>query len=231
MPIAAELERRLGPGLPVTVENEANLAALAERWDGAAHDLASFVHVTGEVGVGAGIVIDGELYRGSRGFAGEIGHITVAPGGARCACGAQGCLETLAGIESLRERAGMARPDGVGELAVAEALAERAAASDPATLAAVDEAGAALGMALAAAINLLDLEAVVLGGSFTPLGPWLVPRVRAALAERVLAASWTAFDVRTSSLGVHAAVRGAAAAHLRGVLDRPWVVAGSPDRS
>lgn len=227
--IADELERRLRLDLPVTVENEANLAALAERWDGTAQDLASFIHVTGEVGVGAGIVIGGELFRGSRGFAGELGHVTVDPHGSRCACGAIGCLETLAGIEAVRERAGMARPDGVGELAVAEAIAERAAAGDARTLEAVDEAAGALGLALAGAINLLDLEAVVLGGSFTPLGPWLVPRVRAALVERVLAGGLTAFEVRTSSLGVHAAVRGAAAAHLRRVLDRPWLVAGIAD--
>ena len=223
--IGAEMEARLGlpPGV-VAVGNEANLAALAELWDGVARDLRSFIHVTGQVGVGAGIVIDGELYRGSRGFAGELGHMTVRPDGAPCACGARGCLETVAGLEAIRARAGMERPEAAGEYETAELLAQRAAAQDQAAIAAIDEAAEALGIALASAINLLDLEALVLGGSFTPLCPWLVPRVRDALSTRVLASTWSEFDVRGSTLGVQAPVRGAAAIHLRAVLNRPWLV-------
>ena len=224
--IGAELEARLGlPTGVVAVGNEANLAALAELWDGVARDLQSFIHVTGQVGVGAGIVIDGELYRGSRGFAGELGHMTVKPDGLDCACGARGCLETVAGLEAIRRRAGMVRPEGVGEYETAELLAQRAAAQDEAAIVAIDEAAEALGIALASAINLLDLEALVLGGSYTPLCPWLVPRVRDALSSRVLASTWSQFDVRGSVLGVQAPVRGAAAIHLRAVLNRPWLVA------
>ena len=203
---------RRGSGCPsgvVAVGNEANLAALAELWDGVARDLQSFIHVTGQVGVGAGIVIDGELYRGSRGFAGELGHMTVRPDGAPCACGARGCLETVAGLEAIRARAGIERPEAAGEYETAELLAQRAAAQDQAAIAAIDEAAQALGIALASAINLLDLEALVLGGSFTPLCPWLVPRVRDALSTRVLASTWSEFDVRGSTLGVQAPVRGA----------------------
>ena len=182
--IGAELESRLGlPAGVVAVGNEANLAALAELWDGVALDLSSFIHVTGQVGVGAGIVIDGELYRGSRGFAGELGHMTVRPDGAPCACGARGCLETVAGLEAIRDRAGMKRRDGAGEYETAELLAQRAAAHDEAAITAIDEAAEALGIALSSAINLLDLEALVLGGSYTPLCPWLVPRVRDALSD------------------------------------------------
>jgi predicted NBD/HSP70 family sugar kinase len=224
--IGAELESRLGlPSGVVAVGNEANLAALAELWDGVARDLSSFIHVTGQVGVGAGIVIDGELYRGSRGFAGELGHMTVRPDGAPCACGARGCLETVAGLEAIRRRAGMDKPEGAGEYETAELLAQRAAAHDEASIRAIDEAAEALGIALSSAINLLDLEALVLGGSYTPLCPWLVPRVRDALSTRVLASTWSEFDVRGSVLGVQAPVRGAAAIHLRAVLNRPWLVA------
>ena len=224
--IGAELEARLGlPTGVVAVGNEANLAALAELWDGVALDLKSFIHVTGQVGVGAGIVIDGELYRGSRGFAGELGHMTVRPDGEPCACGARGCLETVAGLEAIRRRAGMEHPEAAGEYETAELLAQRAAAHDAAAIAAIDEAAEALGIALSSAINLLDLEALVLGGSYTPLCPWLVPRVRDALSTRVLAATWSQFDVRGSVLGVQAPVRGAAAIHLRAVLNRPWLVA------
>jgi predicted NBD/HSP70 family sugar kinase len=118
----------------------------------------------------------------------------------------------------------MERPEAAGEYETAELLAQRAAAQDQAAIAAIDEAAEALGIALASAINLLDLEALVLGGSFTPLCPWLVPRVRDALSTRVLASTWSEFDVRGSTLGVQAPVRGAAAIHLRAVLNRPWLV-------
>jgi predicted NBD/HSP70 family sugar kinase len=83
--------------LPVQVENEANLGARAELRHGAGRELSSFVYLSGGVGVGAGIVTEGRLMRGSHGFAGEIGHLVVEPGGKQCACGARGCLETVVG--------------------------------------------------------------------------------------------------------------------------------------
>jgi predicted NBD/HSP70 family sugar kinase len=225
VPIAEELTARLDLGVvPVHVSNEANLSALAELWGGAAQGLDAFVHVTGEVGVGSGIVIGGELYRGARGFAGELGHVTVVPGGLTCACGARGCLETVAGVEAIREAAGIVVPPGLGEHAVAQLIAGRAAAGDAQAVAALEAAGDALGSALAGAVNLLDLECVSLGGSFTPLSPWLGTRVRAVLDRHVLAADYSTFDVRPSALGGRAATRGAAAAVLRAVLDRPWLV-------
>ncbi len=226
VPIAEALGASLElGGMPIALENEANVSALAELWDGAAQDLDGFVHVTGEVGVGSGIVIARELYRGARGFAGELGHVIVQPGGRPCACGSLGCLETIAGVEAIREAAGLELPPGLGEHAVAQRIAAIAADGEEAARAALDAAGDALGTALAGAVNLLDLQAVVLGGSFTPLAPWLVPRVGAALRSGVLAADYSRFDVRSSALGGRAAMRGAAAAHLRAVLQHPWRVA------
>ncbi len=84
--------------VPLTFENEANLGALAELRYGAGRGLSSFVHVSGGWGIGAGIVLDGRLVRGGHGFAGELGHVLVDPRGERCACGATGCLETIAGL-------------------------------------------------------------------------------------------------------------------------------------
>jgi predicted NBD/HSP70 family sugar kinase len=91
------LAARLGlpDGFTVAVDNEANLAALAELRHGAGRQHASFVFVTAGVGVGAGIVLDGRVLRGAHGFAGELGHVVVDPTGPECACGAHGCLETL----------------------------------------------------------------------------------------------------------------------------------------
>lgn len=98
--LAAELPRT---PLPLVVGNEADFAALAEL--DADRDLRDFLYISGEIGVGAGIVFDRRLFTGARGWAGEIGHVTVEPDGAQCRCGARGCLETVAGLESLADTA------------------------------------------------------------------------------------------------------------------------------
>ncbi len=90
---------RLPSELPIAVDNEANLGALAELRHGAGRDLSSFVYVSAGVGVGAGVVVDGRILRGAHGFAGELGHVVVDPDGRRCACGARGCLETVIGAD------------------------------------------------------------------------------------------------------------------------------------
>ena len=223
--VADELRARIGP-FHVGVENEANLAALAEQWLGAGRDVRSFICVFGEVGVGAGIVIDGELFRGAHGFAGEFGHMTVDRDGAVCACGSIGCLETLVGQEAIARRAGVARATGGRTRSVTEELVRRAEQGDKVVLRSLAEAGTSLGIALASAVNLLDIDAVVLGGCFGPLAPWLHDNVAATLDARVLSARWTRCEVRASPLGEGAAVRGAAALTLRGVLAAPWLVGG-----
>ena len=106
VPVRAELEGRVG--MPVHVENESNLAALAEHWTGAAVGIDDFICVFGEVGVGGGVVLGGRLFRGSHGFGGEFGHITIDADGLPCACGNHGCVETLVGQESIARAAGIA---------------------------------------------------------------------------------------------------------------------------
>jgi predicted NBD/HSP70 family sugar kinase len=228
VPVAAILARRLAaPDLSVLVDNEANLAALGELWFGGHDDLRDFVHVSGEIGVGAGIVIDGELFRGVRGFAGEVGHVTVQPDGPRCRCGARGCLEQLAGQEAILRAAGVAgavgtslgRPGG----SVAELLA-RARAREPGTLRAVESAGRALGMALSATVNLVDPSTVVLGGLYASLEPWLREPLLAELSERAITQRWSPARVLASRLGPNAAVRGATGAVVKRVLADPSAV-------
>lgn len=223
VPVVEELRSRIGP-LPVRAENEANLAALAEHWQGAARGLRSFICIFGEVGVGAGIFVEGELFRGSHGYGGELGHMTVERGGDRCACGSLGCLETLAGQDAIARRAGVA-VGGERARSVTDELVRRARARDVRVLESLDEAGRALGIGLSSAVNLVDVEAVVLGGCFGPLSPWLERAVRAALDERVLSAAWSRCELRASALGEGAAVRGAAALTLRSVLAEPWTLA------
>ena len=221
--IADELRRRIGP-VPVRVENEANLAAIAEHWQGAAQGLQSFVCVFGEVGVGAGIFVDGELFRGAHGFGGELGHLTLDPAGETCACGSRGCLETYVGQEVIARRAGVDTADGGRTQSITDELVRRARSGDERTLASLDEAARLLGIGLASAVNLFDVDAIVLGGCFGPLAPWLEDRIRAMLDERVLAARWSVCELRASELGETAAVQGAAALTLSGVIAEPWTM-------
>lgn len=227
VPAGALLRQAIGAraprlGVPVAVDNEANLAALAEHWNGAAALTRDVVCVTGAVGIGAGVIIGGQLLRGSHGFGGELGHVTVDPGGRLCACGARGCLETVAGSQVVMERAGIALTP---EHASVELLV-RARASEPNALAALTEAGAALGIALASIVNVLDPEAIVLGGWMTPFSSWLLPAVRAELERRVLAfGRGGRCELRTAQHGAQAAVRGGAIAGLHAVLADPTLAA------
>jgi predicted NBD/HSP70 family sugar kinase len=226
--VAEALAGRFAPrDLPVVVDNEANLAALGELWFGGHHDLADFVHISGEVGVGGGIVIGGRLFRGVRGFAGEVGHVTVQPDGPRCRCGARGCLEQVAGQEAILRAAGLSAAVGtsIGKPhgSVAELLA-RARAGDPRTLSAVGVAGRALGRGVSAMVNVVDPGTVVLGGLYASLEPWLRQPLLEELRERTITHSWSPVRVLASRLGPDAAVRGAAGAVVREVLSNPAAV-------
>ena len=225
LPVADELEARLE--LPVHVENESNLAALAEHWTGAAVGIDDFVCVFGEVGVGGGVVLGGRLFRGSHGFGGEFGHVSVDPAGRRCACGSRGCVETFVGEEAIARAAGVS-PSTDRSRSLTDELIRRAESGAPRVLRALADTGRWLGIALASTFNVLDVQAVVLGGCFGPLSPWLVDDVRRTLEERSLAARSGTFEVLSSAFGDGAAVRGAAALSLHRVLDQPWTVP-SPD--
>jgi predicted NBD/HSP70 family sugar kinase len=225
VPVVDELHERLaGPPFPLAADNEANLAALAELWEGTARGLSDVLYVSGEIGVGAGIIVRGELFRGAQGFGGEFGHMTLDTGGKPCACGSRGCLETLAGLEALLETAGLdareaATTAGSGE-PVAE-LAARARMGDERALTALRDAGRWLGIGIASAANLLNPQAVVLGGFFAQLATWLASPIARELDSHVLASDWGVPRLLPSTLGPEAAVRGAAALSLRRVLSDP----------
>ncbi|WP_019890558.1 ROK family protein [Streptomyces purpureus] len=211
-----------GPGgqpLPVSAENEANAAALAELWFGGLGRVRDFLYLTGEIGVGGAVVLDGELLRGAHGFAGEIGHTVVDPRGPACRCGARGCLEQYAGQSALLRDAGL---DGDAGATGVEELRRRAEAGDARAVGAIEEAGAVLGRVLSGAVNLLDPEAVVLGGIYRELTPWLAAGAGRELAARVVSGLWTpeAGRLRASSLAGDAA-RGAASRVVRAVLADP----------
>lgn len=218
------LAAQLGDGIPIYVENDANLAALAEAWQGAGRAVADFLYVHGLVrglGVGGGIVIGGDLYRGATGFGAEIGHVTVDPAGPRCTCGNRGCLQLYVGQEALARRAGVAEGDFADFQSSLAALVERATAREPVVLAALAETAHWLAEALCSATNLLNCAAVVLGGYFGSLGRWLVAPLQAEIDERVFASRWSPCRVLISELGADVALRGAAALTLREVLANP----------
>lgn len=203
---------REGVGLDVELENEANLAALGEMWFGGhQHDgapLRDFVHVSGEIGIGGGIVIGGEVFRGANGSAGELGHVVVDPAGPLCACGGHGCLERMAGQQEILARA---------EVSTVEELTRACEAGDRAALDAVTEAGRHLGVALSSVLTLLDPSAIVLGGAFATLAPWLTAPTAASIGHH----SGTAPRLLVSGLGSDAAVRGAAGTVVRRVIADP----------
>jgi predicted NBD/HSP70 family sugar kinase len=214
------------PALPVRSENEANLAALAELWFGGLGDVRSFLYLTGEIGVGGALVLDGELLRGANGFAGEIGHVAVSDDGPLCRCGSRGCLEQYAGQAALLRAAGLDERAGAAGMAELE---HRARTGDDAALAALSGAGRALGRALSGAVNLFDPDAVVLGGVYRPLMPWLGPPTGAELEARVVSGLWspTSARLRASSPAADAA-RGAAALVVQDVLADPVAYAPRP---
>jgi predicted NBD/HSP70 family sugar kinase len=211
---------RLGaPGFPVEAENEANLAALAELWEGAGRRLRDFIYVSGELGLGAGIIVGGELFRGAHGYGGELGHTTIEREGVLCACGNRGCLETRVALGALLAAAGLPPDAHLTE------LAERARRREPQVVESLHEAGHWLGVGVASAANLFNPRGIVIGGYLATLAPWLVPGIEEELEARVLAAEWDAPGVVTSALGAEAAVRGASAQALRPVFADPGLVA------
>ncbi|MFF8353267.1 ROK family protein [Streptomyces chartreusis] len=211
-----DLAELLPTGFPLTVGNEADFGALAELWlgDGTPRD---FLHVSAEIGIGAAVVVDGGLLRGTRGFAGELGHVPVEPYGPECPCGGLGCLEQYAGEEAVLRASGLEPgEDRVG------LLATRAAEGDEGVRRALRDAGTALGIALTGAVNLLDPESVVLGGALAGLAPWLLPSLEAELDRRT---AGPACPVSVSRLGPEGPLLGAAHSVVRGVLDDPVAVA------
>ncbi len=196
--------------VPVELDNEANLAALGELWYGDGE--RDFLYVSGEIGIGAGLVVNGVLYSGATGLAGELGHVVVAPEGAPCRCGGSGCLETYAGQEALLT---------AGNAASVPALLSALERGDETALAACAAAGRALGIALTSAVNLLDLDRIVLGGVFTQLYPWLSGPVSEVLTTRLGGLRGTPPVLSASRLGGDAATLGAAGRVIHRVLADP----------
>jgi glucokinase len=186
--LRTELERRVHR--PVQVNSDANLAAYGEFLLGAGRSFAvdSLCMLTLGTGVGCGIVLDGRIWQGMQGAAGESGHGPIIPDGPRCPCGARGCLELYASATAIVRRAkalGIPGSAGNGNSAPlsASAVAQLATSGDPRALQVFDEVGYALGLSLAHLINALDLPLYVLGGGAAAAFSLFAPKMFATVRE------------------------------------------------
>jgi predicted NBD/HSP70 family sugar kinase len=233
VPLADGLAGRLGFPLDrIMIDNDANLSATAEHEIGGMKGTADLVYVTGDFGIGAGVIAGGRLVRGSIGYAGEVGHMSMDPMGPQCSCGRRGCWETQVGLAALFHA--LAAPgDPVSDphrpieerMAIIRARAER---GDQRTLGALHQIGAALGVGVSIVVNVLSPAVVMLGGYFAALPDWLVEPARIEVAARAVVAEAATVRVVGSDLGFTAARTGGALAALSRVYDDPTQ---APERS
>ena len=219
-PLRERLAERFGAD-PVRVHNDAICLTAAEHWRGAGRGTRNMLGMVVSTGVGGGLILDGDLVQGASGNAGHIGHVPVYPvDGPVCGCGAVGCLEAVArgpGLAAWAQSQGW-RPGQPG--ATARDLAADGAAGHPVGLAAMRRAGTALGIAIATATNLCDLEVVAIGGGLSQAGSLLFGPLEQALRAHTRLAFARQVRVVPAGLGQSAGLIGAAALVLAG--DRYW---------
>jgi len=201
--VAGELERRLG--LPVHVDNDANLGALAESLLGAGRDASEIVYLMLSSGIGAGLILGGRLYRGAGGTAGEIGHVLVDEQGPMCRCGNRGCLETYAGAGALLDLLRRSH----GEDLTVERMIALARDGDLACRRVLADAGRTVGIAVAALCNQFNPELVVAGGNLAAAGDLLLDPMREALRRYAIPAAAGDARIVRGALGDRAELLGA----------------------
>lgn len=222
VPLAALLQD--ATSLRVFVENDANAAALGEAWVGAGAGVRDLIYITVSTGIGGGLILNGELYHGVSGTAGEIGHMTVEPDGPVCTCGRRGHLEAVASGQAIARmaqeavRAGaptrlsaLGPPEGLS----AEAVARAAAEGDQLAGEIFARAGAYIGIAVASLVNVLNPAMVIFGGGVSKAGDLLFDPVRRVVRERAFERPAAAVRIVPAALGDDAGVIGAAAVVYR----------------
>ncbi len=221
-------------GLPVLVDNDANAAAQAEHLFGVARRVQNFVSVFAGVGVGGGLFLNGELYRGTGGYAGEIGHTSFMVDHYRrpCRCGNRGCWETSVGQDSVLERVRTRLTVGRSSL-ISQLMAEQNApltvplivqaadAGDAEAREALDETGSLLGLGVANLVSVFNPRLVVLGGPLAIAGEYLLPAIAAAVKETVLPEIHQQVRISLSAFGADASLMGAVALVVEEILSGP----------
>jgi predicted NBD/HSP70 family sugar kinase len=210
-------------GVPIMVDNDANLGALAEHWWGAGKGVDDFAYIKVATGIGSGHIIGGEIYRGATGVAGEIGHTAIDPNGKPCICGLRGCLVTYIGTPALLERAHeliREHPDSVlaGDDFDIRQFEEAALVGDTVAVQVAQEAAGYLGTVVAGLLNLMNPSMVVVGGDLAGLGELLLVPLRETARSRTLVSSVKAAEIRASELGPKSVAIGAATLVLKAAL-------------
>lgn len=216
--------------LDVVAGNEAKMAAIAQI-PGYATERASFLNVVDrtdsfiylstDIGIGGAVVRDGEVVMGSHGFAGEIGHLSVAMDGPLCSCGRHGCLEAFAGRRALVEAAGIAEDGDATSSEAIDAFLQRWRAGDSDVAKVVDQAADALVSAIASAVNLVDVDTVLLGGLWTHFGDDLATVLEGRLRSEILGYPNVKIRVFVPPVALHPSLYGAAEMGLRRFIENP----------
>lgn len=201
-------------GVPVHIDNDANLGALAEHWWGAGKGIDDFVYIKIAHGIGAGYILNGDIYRGAGGVAGELGHLPIDPNGPLCVCGLRGCLTNYVGKPALTERTAALLPQYPGSVFHGRELTfgtivEAAKDGDELALKLVSEVAEYLGIAISGWFNLMNPRLAILGGELAGLGELLLEPLRSKVRNSTLV-SKAAVDIKTGELGPRAVAIGAA---------------------
>lgn len=241
------LHRELG--ISIRMGNDANMGALGESRYGAGRGLSDFAYLKVGSGIGCGLVISGNVYRGSRGSAGELGHVTIDEDGPLCDCGNRGCLETVASAPSIvrdaieacslnRQRAAQGLPSVSGSTALVSSdgnrtvdvadVVQAALDGDPASRAAIERAGELIGVALASLINLLNPSVILVDGGVARAGELLLNPLRRAIASRSLSAASANTRLIPGELGANAIALGAVAAVIDAAFGPPGLASNEP---
>lgn len=224
VPFGRLIADALGTSHEVLIANDADLGALAEHRRGVGVGVNNLIFVSGEVGVGGGVIVDGRPMTGATGYGGEIGHMPLNPSGTDCGCGSVGCWETEVGEHALLRLAGH-RIDG-GRDEVERVIAEAAAGSQRACDA-LEHIGTWLGRGIAGLVNVFNPQLVVMGGLFERLYPHVSSALGRELARLTLPTSAAQVSIVATSLGGDAPLRGAAELAFERVLDNPASVSES----
>ena len=226
VPLGERLAAHCGDDVPIYVDKDTNLAALGERVFGAGGGVDNVAVVMVGTGIGAGFILNGEIYRGVGGGAGEVGHMPVTDSGVTCVCGRQGCLEAVASAWALVRRAqeaAAAHPASMlnalaSDGMTVEVVRQAVEAGDPTAVALAQKVGHYLGLAVAALISTLNPQRVVIGGRVSELGEPLFDGLRCAVHEQTLPILADETEILPASLGRDVNILGAVAQVLRGEL-------------
>ena len=229
VPVQDQLSKRFS--VPILVDNDANTAALGEKYFGVARDSDIFVYLGAGVGLGGGVFIGDQLYRGHRGYAGEVGHMTIVEDGLLCNCGNRGCWETLVSQTAVLNRVRLSSQEGQSSrwssdgandpsLIAIDNVFQAAKEGDPTARSALLETGRYLGIGIANLVNAFNPEMVILGGILSRGGDIILPEIKEVLRERAFCEQYEKAQVMISAHGFDACVMGGVALVLNNILSR-----------